>query len=100
MYCIIIAGIPASGKTSLADHLARKLDLPVFSKDRIKEILYDDIGFHCREEKVRLGIAAMNTMYYLARQLMARGLPFILENNFENILFMASATFTQGSPSI
>lgn len=36
MYCIIIAGIPASGKTSLADHLAR-------------------------------------------------GLPFILENNFENI---------------
>lgn len=41
MYCIIIAGIPASGKTSLADHLAR--------------------------------------------QLMARGLPFILENNFENI---------------
>ena len=47
--------------------------------------MYDDIGFHSREEKVKLGIASMNIMYYMAKQLMKNSQPFILENNFENI---------------
>ncbi len=85
MYCIIITGIPASGKSVMAEFLSEKLDLPVFSKDKIKELLYDDVGFRSREEKVRLGIAAMNIMYHAAEQLMRRGRPFILENNFEHI---------------
>ncbi len=72
MYCIIITGIPASGKSVMAEFLSEKLDLPVFSKDKIKELLYDDVGFRSREEKVRLGIAAMNIMYHAAEQLMRR----------------------------
>ena len=85
MYCILITGIPASGKSSMAEYLAEKLSLPVISKDTIKELMYDEIGFRSRDEKVRLGIASMRIMYYMAEQLMKCGQPFILENNFENI---------------
>lgn len=84
MYCILVTGIPASEKSTLADFLAERLKLPVISKDRLKELMYDTIGFRSREEKVRLGTAAMEIMYDMAERLMKCGLPFILENNFEN----------------
>ena len=85
MYCILVTGIPASGKSTMAEFLAERLRLPMLSKDKIKEILFDDVGFASRSEKVALGISAMNILYYTARQLMKCGRPFILENNFENI---------------
>lgn len=85
MYCILVTGIPAAGKSTMASHLAEYFGLPVISKDKIKELMYDDIGFQSREEKVKLGIASMNIMYYMAAQLMKNNQPFILENNFEKI---------------
>ena len=85
MYCILVTGIPASGKSTMAAFLAEQFGLPVISKDKIKELMYDDIGFCSREEKVKLGIASMNIMYYMAAQLMKNNQPFILENNFEKI---------------
>lgn len=85
MYCILVTGIPAAGKSTMAGYLSDYFGIPVISKDRIKELMYDDIGFHSREEKVKLGIASMNIMYYMAKQLMKNSQPFILENNFENI---------------
>lgn len=83
MYCILMAGVPAAGKSTMANAIAKQLKLPVISKDMIKELLFDNIGFQSREEKVNLGIASMEIMYYVARQLMEAGQPFILENNFE-----------------
>lgn len=85
MYCILVTGIPAAGKSTMAAFLAEHFGLPVISKDKIKELMYDDIGFCSREEKVKLGIASMNIMYYMATQLMKSNQPFILENNFEKI---------------
>lgn len=84
MYCILITGIPASGKSTLASVLSDRLHIPMLSKDSIKELLFDDIGFHSRAEKVALGAAAQNVLYYAARQLLRSGTPFILENNFES----------------
>lgn len=85
MYCILVTGIPASGKSTMARFLAEAFGLPVISKDRIKECMYDTIGFRSREEKVKLGIASMQIMYDLAEELMKSARPFILENNFENV---------------
>lgn len=84
MYCILVTGIPAAGKSTTAEFLSARLGIPVISKDRIKELMYDDLGFRSREEKVRLGTGSMHIMYYMAEQLMKCGQPFILENNFEN----------------
>lgn len=85
MYCILITGIPASGKSTMAQYLGEYLQLPVISKDRIKELMFDVIGFRSREQKVKLGVASMDIMYYFAEQLMQNQQPFILENNFENV---------------
>lgn len=84
MDCVLVMGIPASGKTRLAEYLSEKLDFPVISKDRVKELLFDTVGFRSREEKVALGVAAMEACYYFVEQMMKRGKPFLLENNFEN----------------
>lgn len=67
----------------MAEALSERLKLPVLSKDAIKELLFDHVGFQSRAEKVNLGIAGMEIMYYAAGQLMKAGQPFILENNFE-----------------
>ena len=84
MHCILNTGIPATGKSEMARFLGRELGLPVLSKDRIKELLYDTVGFQSRTEKVRLGTASMEIMYDMAEQLMACRQSLILENNFEN----------------
>lgn len=83
MYCILVSGIPAAGKSTMAEVISERLKLPVISKDAIKELLFDNVGFQSRAEKVNLGIASMEIMYYVAGQLMKAGQPFILENNFE-----------------
>lgn len=83
MRCILIGGIPAAGKSYMACWLSKRLGLPMFSKDEIKELLYDSIGFQSREEKVALGVGALEAMYYAAGQVMSRGGSVILENNFE-----------------
>lgn len=81
--CILVAGMPASGKSTLAGQLSRQLGIPMFSKDDIKEKLYDTVGFRCRAEKVALGVGAMEILYYAAGQVMGLGGSVILENNFE-----------------
>ena len=83
MYCILVTGIPASGKSTIARQISEQLSIPVISKDLIKELLFDHVGFDSREEKVKLGNSSMEIMYYMAENLMKCSLPFILENNFE-----------------
>ena len=82
-YVILVTGIPAAGKSVMAEMLSADLGLPWFSKDSIKEGLFDTVGFSSREEKVKLGVAATEILYYFAEQMMRRHKPFILENNFE-----------------
>lgn len=83
MYCILVTGIPAAGKSTMAEYLSEYFSIPMISKDTIKEVLFDYVGFRSREEKVKLGTASMHIMYYMAEQLMKLNQPFILENNFE-----------------
>lgn len=83
MYCILVTGIPAAGKSTMAEAISNRWKLPVISKDAVKELLFDNVGFQSREEKVKLGTASMEIMYYAAGQLMKAGQAFILENNFE-----------------
>ena len=66
MYCILVAGMPASGKSTIAVRISESLGIPMLSKDSIKEVLFDDLGFHSRAEKVQLGTAAMHILYYAA----------------------------------
>lgn len=41
---VLVTGLPASGKTTLAQGLAAMLELPLIAKDRYKELLFDVLG--------------------------------------------------------
>lgn len=41
MFVIAMAGLPASGKSTLARAFARELHVPVFDKDRVRAALFD-----------------------------------------------------------
>lgn len=84
MVGILIAGVPAGGKTTFASVLSRRLRLPVFSKDSIKELLFDTVGFDSREKKVALGAGSFEILCYCAEAELRAGRSFILENNFED----------------
>ena len=58
MNMIVLTGMPASGKSTVAAKLADALSLPVLAKDEFKEALFDTIGFSCYAEKRMLDHAA------------------------------------------
>ncbi len=61
---ILINGLPGAGKSTLARHLGRELDVPVVSKDALKESFADiTLG---RVNSTDLGRMASETMWELA----------------------------------
>ncbi|NEE02588.1 AAA family ATPase [Phytoactinopolyspora halotolerans] len=67
---MIVNGIPGSGKTTLAKGLAQTMNLPLFSKDSVKETLADMLGpapdgLTAREWSQRLGAAAAEMLWTL-----------------------------------
>jgi len=52
---ILVTGKPATGKTFFAKLLSERFNLPVISKDAIKEILFDTLGTGDREWSKKLG---------------------------------------------
>lgn len=82
---IIITGDLASGKSTLANALSRKLFIPCLLKDTMKEILADEIGFTDRKENKRLSHGAVNEMIYCFEQSAKVGADMILEANFHTM---------------
>jgi predicted kinase len=65
---VLVAGWPASGKSTLAAALAAELGLPLLAKDEIKEALMDSLGRpQTVAESRRLGKAAVLAMLRVAR---------------------------------
>lgn len=98
-YILIITGMPATGKTTNGKKIARKLHLPFFSKDAIKEILFDSISNNNAkyEDKRKIGVTSYDILYYQTEELMKAGISFILESNFvkqsSNILKKLISTY-------
>ena len=71
MMVVLVNGLPAAGKTTLARSLSRRLSLPLFSKDVIKEAHADVFGDQSpdgrpqREWNSQFGAAANATMWAL-----------------------------------
>ncbi len=83
MNLIIIAGLPATGKTTLANKIAERLHLPVLEKDEIKEELFDTTGYRNREEKRMLDLAGNAILLRCAEKILKSGQSLIIVNNFD-----------------
>jgi predicted kinase len=75
---VVVAGIPGSGKTTLARSLAPELGVPLLSKDTIKEALFDALGTDDLEWSQRLGGASHRVLRALAAEAGAA----VLESHF------------------
>jgi predicted kinase len=79
---LIILGSPASGKTTLAARLATDLEIPCYSKDTVKEALFEALGVGDREWSRRLSAASFAAVLELARAQVRAGGSCIVEGNW------------------
>ena len=79
---IIITGDLAAGKSTLASALSERLSIPFITKDSLKEIACDIIGYQTREENRLLSKCATCDMVYFFKQSALVGADLILEANF------------------
>jgi predicted kinase len=83
-YFIVICGDLAAGKSTYGKKVSKELQIPFFSKDKIKEILFDSMNNRnlSYEEKRKIGASSYAVFYNIAEQLMEANQAFILESNF------------------
>ena len=79
---LIINGLPASGKSTLGSALAPLLGLPLFSKDLLKEIMFDQAGWRDRAWSQRVGRAAWELLWTIAEQELRASRSVAIESNF------------------
>jgi predicted kinase len=85
--------MPASGKSTLAAQLAAELGVPYFTKDDVKEVLFDAGGY--REESMdestseRFGAQAIALLFDITQRLIESGVSVVLEANFRANLTIA-----------
>jgi len=78
---ILIGGVLAGGKSTFSHLVGERFDIPVVNKDRLKEILGDNITTANREENKKLSVISFELMMYLAS---TEGNALILESNFKD----------------
>jgi predicted kinase len=83
---IIITGRPAAGKSTLAKWLSQELGVPYVSKDNIREVLFDRLGWKDRAWAQLLGRASIDIMFYFAETQLEAGQSLILDNAFDPAL--------------
>jgi predicted kinase len=66
---VVVSGLAASGKTTVAEPLARALDIPLISKDAIKEALFEAVGYADSAWSKSLSRAADAALVRLAQEL-------------------------------
>lgn len=83
MEIIVLAGMPASGKSTVAAQLGKAFGMPILEKDALKEAIFDTIGFQNYAEKRKTDHAANAVLLRCARALLDSGISVILDNNFD-----------------
>jgi predicted kinase len=80
---ILVTGLPASGKSWLANELSKALRTPQITKDGLKVAMLKELGVRDRAWDVQIGTAAIKIQMQLAIEFLQKGIPIILESNFK-----------------
>lgn len=79
---ILITGLPATGKSTIAQQIARQLQLPYFGKDQFKEIMFDTLGIGDRAWSRTLSLASVAMLMQVIQSQAASGCSCVVESNF------------------
>jgi predicted kinase len=83
---VLISGMPATGKSTIAVDLAGHLGWPVFTKDTFKELLFDVAGYDEATfddiESERMGAQSIALLLTIAESLVNAHVNVVLEANF------------------
>ena len=76
----------ATGKTTLANYLSDKMQVPLVCKDKLKEIIWDKVHYdtNIRTESQKYGELAYDLSFHFCEMLMKTNQTFIFESNFTN----------------
>lgn len=85
MNLIVLAGMPATGKSTVAAALSEAFGYPILEKDYIKEGLFDTLGFENYAQKRALDHAANNVLLRMLEAMLKAGKSVIVDNNFDTI---------------
>ena len=79
---VIVTGPPGAGKGTFMRAVSEGLQWPLFSKDQLKEILFDQLGSESRNDSRRYGVATFEQLGYLLEQQLKVGKSCVLETAF------------------
>lgn len=83
---IIVTGLPASGKSTVAAYLAKRLGIQHISKDGYKELLFDELGIKDRLWSQQLGKASIALLFQQTEAALRLGYSVVIESNFNSSL--------------
>lgn len=83
MTVIVLAGMPASGKSTVSKRISAEFSYPVLEKDALKEEIFDTMGFNCYAEKRKSDHAANAVLLRALESILKCGGSAILDNNFD-----------------
>lgn len=79
---IIISGPPCTGKTTLSRFIVEQTGLPLVTKDNLKELLFDGLGWQDRAWSRKLGGVSYDLLYHFIETLLIAKQSLIVESNF------------------
>jgi predicted kinase len=79
---VIVNGLSASGKSTLGKEIAAAFNLPFFSKDDFKEIMFDHLGWSDSIWADKLGAAATEILWSVVDSELRAGRSLVIESNF------------------
>jgi predicted kinase len=83
---VIVHGLSATGKTTIAQRLAHELSLPFAGKDMFKEVLFDTLGWKDRAWSKQIGRASIALLFRFMETQLAAGASCVVECNFKSAL--------------